>query len=355
MARGVRVIHGADFGGSFEPVTIWGGLAVGLAAAGWVTARVARTLLARMAARTHFQTDDAFVAWLQPFLLPAAELVALSIFIAVAPLTPSAASLAHKAVGLGFTLLAMTALVKIGLFLLRRTIWHNPHLAPVATPMLRVGEILLISIATLVVLDTAGISLGPVLATLGVGSVAVALALQPSLSNFFAGLYLLIDRPLVPGDYVKLDSGEEGYVVQVGWRSTRIRRLQNNMVIVPNDKLAGSIITNYFQPDRPMALLIPVSVSYEADSRHVEEVLVRVAKESAENIKGLLAKPEPFVRFIPGFGESSLDFTLIVQVKEFVDQYLVQHELRHRIMETFHKEHIEIPYPQRTLHFRRDR
>ncbi len=191
-----------------------------------------------------------------------------------------------------------------------------------------------------------------VLATLGVGSIAVAPALQPSLSNFFAGLHLLVDRPLVPGDYITLDSGEEGTVVHVGWRSTKIRKLQNNMVIVPNDKLAGSVITNYFQPDRPMSLLIPVSVSYDCDARHVEDVLIRVASASTKDIEGLLAEPEPFVRFIPGFGESSLDFTLIVRVREFVDQYLVQHELRHRILESFRKENIEIPYPQRTLHMR---
>jgi small-conductance mechanosensitive channel len=208
----------------------------------------------------------------------------------------------------------------------------------------------LIIIGILIVLDTLNISISPILATLGIGSIAVALALQDTLANFFSGLYITADQPIRIGDYIKLDTGEQGYVIDIGWRSTRIRELPNNVIVIPNQKLSQSIIKNYYLPEKRMALLMSIGVSYGSDTRKVEKILVEVAKESAKDIDGLLAEPEPFVRFIPGYGDSSLDFTLICQVREFVDQYYVQHELRHRIFERFKEEGIEIPFPQRTLH-----
>jgi len=206
----------------------------------------------------------------------------------------------------------------------------------------------------LVLLSGLGVSITPMLTALGVGGLAVALALQETLSNFFAGVHLLLEKPLRVGDFVKLESGQEGYVVDIGWRTTRIRMLPNNMVIVPNSKITQSILTNYYLPDPTMALLIPVSASYDGDPHHVERVLVEEATKAIGQIPGLLAEPAPFVRFIPGFGSSSLDFTLICQVREFTDQYLVQHDLRKRIFTRFKDEGIEIPYPQHTVHLRKD-
>lgn len=128
--------------------------------------------------------------------------------------------------------------------------------------------------------------------------------------------------------------------------------LPNNLVVVPNAKLAQSTITNYHLPEPRMSLLIPVSVSYAADPDHVEQVLVEEAAKATAEVPGLLAEPAPFVRFIPGFGDFSLDFTLICPVASFVDQYLVQHELRKRILRRFRAEGIEIPFPIRTVELR---
>ncbi len=204
----------------------------------------------------------------------------------------------------------------------------------------------------LVLLNTLGISITPILTALGVGGLAVALALRDSLANLFAGIHILVEQPLRVGDYIKLESGQEGYVADIGWRTTRILMLPNNMIIVPNAKLAETIVTNYNLPEKRMSVLIPIGVSYRSDPARVETILVEEATRAAGDIPGLLAEPAPFVRFIPGFGESSLDFTLIVQVGEFVDQYLVQHELRKRIFERLQKEGIEIPFPQRVVHLR---
>ena len=204
----------------------------------------------------------------------------------------------------------------------------------------------------LITLSVLGISITPFITALGVGGLAVALALQDTLANLFAGIHILFEKTVRVGDFIRLETGQEGYVDDITWRTTRVRMLPNNMVIIPNSKLAQSIVTNYYLPEKRMSLLISINVSYSSDPEKVEKILVEEAKKAVGEVPGLLGDPEPFVRFIPGFGESSLDFTLICQVKEFVDQYLAQHELRKRIFKRFGEEGIEIPFPQRTVHLK---
>jgi small-conductance mechanosensitive channel len=239
---------------------------------------------------------------------------------------------------------------KVAILFLRRAARRDPGLERVTQPAVFLIRALFALLAVIIVLENLGVSLTAVWTTLGVGSVAVALALQETLSNFFSGLYLLADRPVSAGDYIKLDSGQEGYVVRIGWRSTSIRTLSNNIVVVPNSTFAKAVITNYSLPEPRMAYVLPVSVAYGSDPAKVEKILVETAREAArDGLEGLLAEPAPFVRLIPGFGDSSLDFSLIVQVRQFTDQYLVQSELRKRILACFQKEGIDVPFPTRTL------
>jgi small-conductance mechanosensitive channel len=191
-----------------------------------------------------------------------------------------------------------------------------------------------------------------IITALGVGGLAVALALQDTLANLFAGIHILMEKSIRVGDFVRLETGQEGYVEDITWRTTRIKMLPNNMVIIPNSKLSQSIMTNYYLPEKRMALLIPIGVSYSSDPEKVERILVEEAKKAVGEVPGLLGEPEPAVRFIPGFGESSLDFTLVCHVQEFTDQYPVQHELRKRIFKRFKDEGIEIPFPHRTVYLK---
>ncbi len=207
----------------------------------------------------------------------------------------------------------------------------------------------------LIILSVLGISITPLITALGVGGLAVALALQDTLANLFAGIHILMEKAVRVGDFIRLETGQEGYVDDITWRTTRIRMIPNNMVVIPNNKLSQSIVTNYHLPEKRMALLIPVGVSYSSDPDQVEKILIEEAQKGAGEIPGLLADPGPFVRLIPGFGQSSLDFTLTCQVREFADQNLVQHELRKRILKRFKAEGIEIPFPQRTIYLREER
>jgi len=221
---------------------------------------------------------------------------------------------------------------------------------PVTSLTRNVARIVIIVLGGLFVLQALGISITPIITALGVGGLAVALAMQDTLGNLFAGMNIMMAKQIHVGDYIKLGSGEEGYVTDITWRTTTIRALANNSFLVPNNKLAQAIIINYSLPEPRMSLLVPIGVSYDSDPDQIEKILVEEALKCAEDVPGLLKDPPPFVRFIPGFGDSSLDFTLICQVREFVDQYLAQHELRKRIFKRFKAEGIEIPFPQRTLH-----
>jgi small-conductance mechanosensitive channel len=205
-------------------------------------------------------------------------------------------------------------------------------------------------VGALVLLGALGVQITPLLTALGVGGLAVALALQDTLSNLFAGLHLLADRPIRVGDYVKIGDGIEGFVVDVGWRSTRVRLLQNSVVIVPNSTVAKSTIINYDLPESRMALLVQVNVDYSSDPDRVERLLVEEAERAVDDVPGLLAEPRPSARLIPGFGESALQFTLVCHVVRFVEQYPVQHELRKRILRRLRAEGIAIPFPTRVVH-----
>ena len=227
-----------------------------------------------------------------------------------------------------------------------------PGAMPVTTLTQNLAQLFIVAVGVLILLRHFGVSITPILTALGVGGLAVALALQDTLSNLFAGFYVSVAGQVRLGDYIKLNTGEEGYVTDISWRSTTIRALSNNMIIIPNAKLAQAIVTNYNLPERRMSLTIPVSVSYDSDPDHIERVLVEEAAGAAGTVAGLLAEPAPFVRLIPGFGDSAMNFSLICQVAEFVDQYLVQHELRKRIWKRFRAERIEMPYPTRTVYLR---
>ena len=185
-----------------------------------------------------------------------------------------------------------------------------------------------------------------ILAALGVGGLAVALALQDTLSNLFAGFYVSVARQVRIGDFVKIDAGQSGYVQDIGWRSTTLRELGGNLIFIPNSKLAQSIVTNYNLPDRSLGIGIAVPVTYDSDPSQVERLLNEIASAAIGQVPGLLKEPAPSAKFIPGFGTTSMDFTLDCHVAEFADQYLVQHELRKRIHRRFRDEGVRFrPLP----------
>jgi len=219
---------------------------------------------------------------------------------------------------------------------------------PVTSLMQNVVRLLVVLVGGLTIMNGLGLSIAPMLTALGVGGLAVALALQDTLANLFAGIYVTLAGQIRVGHYIRLDSGQEGYLIDIAWRSARLRMLPNNIVLVPNAKLAQAIVTNHDLPDKEMAVLVNVGVDYDSDLRHVERVTCEVARDVMLTTQGGVESFEPFIRYHT-FGDSSIDFTVILRAREFVDQYLVKHEFVKRLHVRYNDEGITIPFPIRTV------
>jgi len=225
---------------------------------------------------------------------------------------------------------------------------------PVTSLIQNISRILIFIIGILVILHSLGISITPILATLGVGGLAGALALQDTFSNLFSGFHIIIAKQIRVGDYIKLDTGEEGYVTDITWRTTKIKMLPNNVVLVPNEKLTKAIVTNYYLPDKEMAVLVNLGVHYKSDLKKVEKITCEVAREVIKEVPGGVPEFEPFIRY-GAFGDFSINFTVILRAKEFVDQYLIKHEFIKRLHERYAKEGIVVPYPIRAINYEQEK
>lgn len=216
----------------------------------------------------------------------------------------------------------------------------------------RIIAIVVYIMAGLMLLRMFNIEITPILASLGIASLAVALALQDTLANFFASIYIVTERPINVGNYVKLESGEEGYVENISWRNSTIKMLQGNRIVVPNSKLSKMTITNYYYPTKDMAVLVQCGVAYGSDLKKVEKVTVETAKKVLQTVEGGFKDFEPFIRYHT-FAESNIEFTIILRVNEYVDQYLVKHEFVKELTEAYKKNNIEISFPARNVYMRK--
>lgn len=203
---------------------------------------------------------------------------------------------------------------------------------------------LLLCLALLIVLSTAGISITPIIASLGITSLAVALALQPTLENFFSGLQLLIDKPIRIGDYIELDSGEQGFVEKIGWRSTWIKMLPNNIVIMPNSKLSNSKLINYYYPEKELSVPVEVGVHYSSDLDKVEKICLEVAKRILHEHEYGVESYEPFVLFHT-FDNSSINLTVMIRAKEYFNRFFIKSAYIKLLKKRFDEEGIVIPFP----------
>ncbi|MEO8025343.1 MAG: mechanosensitive ion channel family protein [Bryobacteraceae bacterium] len=205
----------------------------------------------------------------------------------------------------------------------------------------------IVVMGAMIVLNAFGVTVAPLLTALGVGGIAVALALQDTLANLFAGIYMSLAGQVRMGDYVRLDGGQvEGYVTDVNWRTSTLRSLDRNYFVIPNAKLAQATLANFTVRDRELRVRVNVSASYAADPRHVTRVLIEVG--AAEDIPGLSNHAPPTARVL-SFDDSSISYALLIWVDEFESQFAVLSELRARIWHRFREEGIEIPFPIRTV------
>lgn len=256
---------------------------------------------------------------------------------------------AVRAVLLAVLILAVTvAVARLGGRLVGLVAASRAGVANSASIFVNIARALVLVVGLLVLLGSVGISITPLLTALGVGGLAVALALQDTLANLFAGVHILAARTVQPGDFVRLDSGEDGYIVDINWRNTTMRQVAGNLVVIPNSRFAGAILVNFHQPAQDMSVPVQLRVGYDCDLDKVERVTVEVGREVMTEVKGGVPEHEPTVRFHT-FGESSIDFSISLRASEYLDQYLVIHEFIKRLHDRYRDEGISVPFPTRTV------
>lgn len=218
----------------------------------------------------------------------------------------------------------------------------------VLPPLKRVIPLIIYSIGALVALNSLGISISPILAGAGIGGLAVALAVTPTLGNFFAGTYLMAERELTKDDYIALDQGPSGYVVEVGWRSTKIRTFYNTMVIIPNSKLADTVITNFYRPDDGMFIMLTGGVSYENDLTHVRQVVVDEIQKLVDESPHAVKEYKPWFGY-EKFDDSNVEFWIYYEAKNLMGSFYLKSDGIERLHARFKEEGIKRNYPVREL------
>ena len=327
------------------------------AAVALLFSRVIFRLLLRAARLSRGGLDDCIVAAARAPVI--AYIILLGLYLAVAAplaLPPAVDDAVNKAAALAAVIIGALLLNAIAAAALR---WLEGRLARAdaagpgswALPLVRRGTLALLSaMAAMVSLDILGINISPLIAGLGIGGLAVALALQPTLSNLFAGTYVITEGVVSAGDYIEMENGITGYVVDVNWRSTRLRTWTNNLVIIPNARFAETIITNYSKPDEYVNVYLTCGVAYESDLPRVEEVSIAVMQELERDHQGVVPGYGVYFGY-DNFGDSNINFWLFMQANSRLASFEVRSELIKRLHARLAAEGITINYPVRTLRF----
>ncbi|MEI6437465.1 MAG: mechanosensitive ion channel family protein [Candidatus Omnitrophota bacterium] len=318
-----------------------------------VLATVKRAVFAvvrKLASGTANQFDDIFLDALD---LPLQLIVYASGLLVVQQMVPKVPGLDLLKILLeGFKVVSIVAIV----FFVDKLVQGLIHESSKTMEIVKASEgvvcgfirVLVFGLGALILLDSFGVSITPIIASLGIGSLAVALALQPTLENFFSGIQLIIDKPIQIGHFIRLESGEEGIVERISWRSTWILMGNNNTVVLPNKMLVNTRVTNFCYPNTEIAVVVAVGVHYASDLDKVEKVTLDVAREVQKEVPGAVKLFDPVLR-LQTFGDSSIFFNVVLRAGDVAASQTVRHEFIKRLQRRYAREGIIIPFPTRTI------
>lgn len=339
------------------------GIIVASVLIGLVLRWILRNWLGKLADKTVAEYDDVLVTVLARVTLYITTIAGVYLALDQAPYGPGIMQYVQPVLLaiLVFVLARGAVLLLTGIIQIRAD--TSGSTIAVASLTRKIIQIVVYIIGGITILNFFGIAITPIITALGVGGLAVALALQDTLSNTFAGVYITLANQIRVGDYIKIENNLEGFVTDIGWRNTAIKPFDENLVIIPNNKLAQAVVTNFHLPKQLVRMKADVGVDYRSDPEHVERVLYDIINTSGhddtleaeredqapDKIRGLLRDPEPVVRFSM-FNNSSLDFFVSFSVSDFQFQYSARHEIMKKIYYRFREEGINIPFPIRTLH-----
>ena len=203
-------------------------------------------------------------------------------------------------------------------------------------------------IGLIFILNAWDVEVGPLLASLGIVGIAVAFALQSTLGNIFGGVSLIADRSITVDDFIRLEDGTEGTVIDIGMRSTKIKSRDGDLIILPNGKLADSKIYNYHKPLPTTRVGVDFGVRYGSDVEKVRKIVLNELK----GLKKALKEPIPQVLFVE-MSEYALKFRALFWVKSIEEKIEVKEDATAAIYNALNKNKIGIPFPTRTVYLKR--
>ncbi|MEE8341834.1 MAG: mechanosensitive ion channel family protein [Candidatus Neomarinimicrobiota bacterium] len=322
---------------------------IGAVLLGWIFKKFIHGYLHKLAKRTNFKMDDLLLESVARQIIIWLGLAAVYyITITTDFLQPYSVNIIKLVV----LVLIVTITFAISKFLMGMIdVWsaNQARSLPSTKIFVNLVRAVILVIGFLVALDYLGVSITPMLTALGVGGLAISLALKDTLSDVFAGLHILLSKKVKTGDFIELESGQTGNVTNITWRNTTILERTNNVFNVPNSRLSNAIIKNFDAVDKTFSARVPIGVAYESDLDHVEKVTIEVAKKVVAEIEGHDPKFIPFIRY-SDFGESSINFKIFFKVTDFGAQYPIIHNFIKQILVRYNEEGINIPFPIRTLY-----
>ena len=266
--------------------------------------------------------------------------------------SPSIVSLSGKIL-LSLVILSVTSVIANTVVAVIKTQAQRANTTTQVTSLMQnLAGVLIYVLGILLILYNLDIQITPILATLGIGGLAVALALQSTLADLVSGFYISASRQIRIGDFVKLESGEEGYVTDISWRATQIQMIPKNIILVPNEKLAKLIVTNYHLNTKELLVQLEIGVHYNSDLERVEKVTLDVAREILREYSSG-KEWEPYMRYHT-FSDFSVNFTVFINAREVLDGIRIKHEFIKRLHKRYKDEGIVIPFPIAAINYEQE-
>jgi MscS family membrane protein len=209
-------------------------------------------------------------------------------------------------------------------------------------------KVILVILTILYLLSYWGVEIGPLLAGVGIGGIAIAFALQSSLANVFGGVSIIMDKTVRVGDWIKLEDGTVGIILKIGLRSTKLKTFDNETIYIPNSKLSDSKVQNIALPDPKSRVVIPFGVAYGSNVDKVKKIVMKELKK----VDHYVEDPEPSVKFLE-MGDSALIFKAFFFVDSFENRFAAIDEANTKIYNALNKEGISIPFPQMDVHLKK--
>lgn len=321
------------------------GVLVGFPVLGLLVLRALLPRLARLASRSSWRVDDYLIDAVRWPLVAWFALGGVAAAARLLPLSPRGATLITLATVVAGILSVTWALSRFATLVVRGAAAGG---AQSVSLLAGIARWTVIVVGLLVALQTLGVRVTPLITALGIGGLAVGLALQDTLSNIFAGLRILGSRKIRPGDFVRLETGQDGWVMDIAWGQTTIRQGQGNIVIVPNAKLAQAVTVNYSLPSPEQLFAVVLTVAHGSDLEAVELAAVECARAAMRAAPEGSPDFEPVVRFMP-FSDAGHPFTVVLKARTFPDHVAVQHEFLKRLAARFRADGITLGVPERRM------